>query len=60
MNGIFVEGQLDPVVDVSIITPESWNPNWPLQEVDVQVLGIQTLFQVKQNVGLVEYIGPEW
>ncbi|KAK7794991.1 hypothetical protein U0070_014512, partial [Myodes glareolus] len=27
----------------------SWHPNWPLQEVDVQLLGIGTLFQVKQG-----------
>ena len=36
INGIFIEGLLDMGMDVSIISPESWHPNWPLQEVYVQ------------------------
>ena len=46
-------------MDVTIITPESWHPNWPLQEADVQFLGIGTLSQVKQSTRWVECIGPE-
>ena len=46
-------------VDVSIITPESWHPNWPLKEVDVQFLGIGTLSWVIQSTRWVEYIGPK-
>ena len=30
INEIVITG-----ADVSIITPESWHPNWPLQEADV-------------------------
>ena len=44
---------------MSIITPESWHLNWPLQEVDVQFLGTGTLSQVKQSTRWVECIGPE-
>ena len=47
INGIFIDGLLDTGADVSIITPEPWHPNWPLQEVDVQFLGIGTLSRVK-------------
>ena len=49
INGIFIDGLLDTGADVSIITPEPWHPNWPLQEVDVQFLGIGTLSRVKQD-----------
>ena len=59
INGIFIEGLLDTGVDVSIITPESWHPNWPLQEADVQLLGIGTISQVKQSTRWVDCIGPE-
>lgn len=45
--------------DVTIITPESWHPSWPLQEVNAQVLRIGTVSQVKQNMRWVECIGPE-
>ena len=44
---------------MSIITPESWHPYWPLQETDIQFLGFETLFQVKQNMRWVECMGPE-
>ena len=27
INGIFIEGLLDTSANISIITPESWNPN---------------------------------
>ena len=43
MNGIFIEGLLYTGVDVSIIIPESWFLNWPLQEVAIQFLGTGTL-----------------
>ncbi len=42
VNGIFITGLLDTGADVSIITPESWHPYWPLQNVNVQFLGIGT------------------
>ena len=44
---------------MSIITPESWHPNWPHKEADFQLPVIGTLSQVKQNTRWVECIGPE-
>ena len=46
-------------MDVTKIEPDSWHPNWPLQEVNVQVLGIGTLSQVKQNTRWVKCIETE-
>ena len=45
--------------DVSIIAPESWYPNRHLQEANAQLLGIGTLYQVKQSMRWVEKIEPE-
>ena len=35
INNIAIEELLDMGVDMTIITPESWYPNWPLQEAGV-------------------------
>ena len=43
INSIVIVGLIDTGADVSIITPESWHQNWPLQEADVQLLGIGTI-----------------
>lgn len=43
----------------AIISQESWNPNWPLQDVATQFLGIGTLFQVKQSIEWIKCVGPE-
>ncbi|KAL6038305.1 hypothetical protein STEG23_030308 [Scotinomys teguina] len=51
--------QVDTGADVTIIAPEFWHPNWPVQEVNVQLLGIGTLSQVKQSARWLECIGPE-
>ena len=59
INGIVIIGLIDTGADVSIITPESWHPNWPLQEADVQLLGIGTISQVKQSTRWVHCIGSE-
>ncbi|KAL6068070.1 hypothetical protein STEG23_001423 [Scotinomys teguina] len=59
INGLVLEGLVDTGADVTIITPKSWHPNWPLQEVNVQFLGIGTLSQIKQSLRWVECIGPE-
>ncbi|KAL6030846.1 hypothetical protein STEG23_024726 [Scotinomys teguina] len=45
--------------DITIIAPEFWHPNWPVQEVNVQLLGIGTLSQVKQSARWLECTGPE-
>ncbi|KAL6088743.1 hypothetical protein STEG23_001901 [Scotinomys teguina] len=50
---------VDTGADVTIIAPEFWHPNWPVQEVNVQLLGIGTLSQVKQSARWLECIGPE-
>ena len=49
INGIVIIGLIDTGADVSIITPESWHPIWPLEEADVQLLGIGTISQIKQS-----------
>ena len=59
INGIFIEDLLDMGADVSIITPEYWHPNQPLQEIDIQFLGIGILSHMKQSTRWVECIGPE-
>ena len=59
INNIVIEGLLDTGTTVTIITPESWHSNWPLQEVDVQFLENGTVSQVKQNMRKVECIEPE-
>ena len=48
INDIVIVGLIDTGANVNIIIPESWHSNWPLQEADAQLLGIGTLFQVKQ------------
>ena len=45
INGIVIVGLIDMGTNVSITTPESWYPDWPLQEADAQFLGIGTLSQ---------------
>lgn len=42
-----------------IIAPKSWQPGWPLWEVNVQLLGIGSLSQVKQSTRWVKCIVPE-
>ena len=59
VNGKLIAGLLDTGADVSIITPESWHPHWPLQEVDIQFLGIGTLSRVRQSTRWVNCIGPD-
>ena len=50
---------IDTGADVTIIAPKLWHPGWPLQEANVQLLGIGMLSQVKQSTRWVECIGPE-
>ena len=37
LNGVKIKGLLDSGEDVSIISQESWDLNWPLQEVSTQL-----------------------
>ena len=59
INDIVIKGLLDTGVDMSSIIPESWHPDWPLQEADIQFLGTGNLSQVKQGTRWVECIGQE-
>ena len=59
VNGKFITGLLDTGIDVSIITPESWHPHWPLQEVEIQFLGLGNLSRVRQSTRWVNCIGPD-
>lgn len=59
LNNIIIEGHLYTGVDKTIITPESYHPNWPIQESNAQYLGIEILSQVKQITRKVKCIGPQ-
>ena len=54
INGIAIVGLIDTDADLIIITPQSWNPNWSLQEAGVQFLAIETPSHVKQSNKYVE------
>ena len=53
-----IECSVDTGTDVTIIAPEPWHSNWMLQEVNIQLLVIETLSQLKQSLRWVEHIGP--
>ena len=59
INGVVIEDLVETGVDVTVILSKSWHPNWCLQDVNVQFLGIRTLSQVKQRMRWVECIGLE-
>ena len=50
MNGVDIEGLVDTGADVSILSQKSWNPDWPLQKVYTQFIGIGKLSRVRQSV----------
>jgi hypothetical protein len=54
-----MEGLIDIGAALTIISPKSWHLDWPLQEVNIQLLVIGTLYQVKQSTRWVECIGPK-
>ena len=43
INGIVIASLINKRADMSILTPESWHPNWPLQEENIQLLEIGIL-----------------
>ena len=45
-NDNVIEGLLDKGADMAIISPDSWHPDWPLEEADIKYFGIGTLSQV--------------
>lgn len=46
-------------MDVAIISPKSRHPDWTLQEVNIQLLGIGTLSQAKQSPRWIKCIGSK-
>lgn len=52
-------GLVDTGADVTIISPKSWNPEWLLQKVCTEFTRIGKLFQIRQSVQPVKYVGPE-
>ena len=54
---VFV-GLIESGTAVSIITTESWDPHWPLQEAGVRLLGNGTITQVKHSTRWVDCTGP--
>lgn len=58
-NVILLEDLLNIGTDVTLMAPEFWHPNLPLQEVNVQLLEIVTLSQVKQSFRWLACIGPK-
>ena len=53
-----IEWSVDTGTDVTIIAPEPCHSNWMLQEVNIQLLVIETLSQLKHSLRWVEHIGP--
>ena len=49
INNIEIEGMDDTRVDVTIVHPKSWQADWPLREVHIQLQRIMTLSPVKQS-----------
>ena len=49
VNGVSIAGLLETEADCSIISPESWHPSWPLQDINVQFwsIGSISISQVK-------------
>ena len=54
-----IEVLVDIGADVSILSQKSWNPDWPLQKVYTQFIGIGKLSQIRQSVPWVTYVGLE-
>ena len=59
LNGIEIEGLLHSGAAAFIICKESWDSDWPLQEISTQFVGIGTLSQGKQSVDCIKCIEPE-
>ena len=50
MNVVEREGLVDKDVDVSILSQKSWNPDWPLQKVYTQFIGIGKLSRIRLSI----------
>lgn len=48
---------VDTGADATTLSPKSWPPDWPPQEVDIQFQGVRT--SEKQNIKWLKYLGPE-
>ena len=54
-----MEDLLDRGTVATLKSPKSWHPDWLLQEENMQLPGVGTLYQVKQNARCVDCVGPE-
>ena len=59
MNGVDKECLVDTGADINILSQKSWNPDWPLQKVYTQFIGIGKLSQIRQSVRWITCAGPE-
>ena len=59
INGVEIEGLVDTGADVTIISTKPWHIYWPLQEVNIKLLEIGTLYQVKHSARWVKCTKPE-
>lgn len=54
-----MEGLVDTEADMTVISWESWNPYCSLLEASTQFVGFATIYQVKQSVIQIKFMGPE-
>ena len=45
--------------EVTIISPKDWSAGWPLQEINIQYLGVGILSQIKQITKELKCAGPK-
>lgn len=50
MNDVDIEGLVNTGADLSILSQNSWNPNWLHQKVYTQFIGLGKLSRVRQSV----------
>lgn len=50
---------VDTGADAGIHSQTSWNPDWPLQKLYTQFMGIGKLSEIRQNVQWINCVGSE-
>lgn len=59
INNTEIQGIVNTVADVNIISPKSWPADWPHQEVDIQFQGVGNFSPIKQDTRWLKYTGPK-
>jgi len=59
MNGVDVEGLVDIGSAIIIVSQVSWNPNWLLQKVYIQLIETGKLPQIRQSFWWINFVKPE-